>query len=99
MNQNFLVRTFVGHTNWAHVLAFSPNGRYLATEIDTGVVSLSEVITGQEIRRWKAHPENISRVAFSPNSQYLATGSDDKTVKVWEVSSAELIQTFDNFDV
>ena len=67
-------------------VAFSRDGKLLATGTRAGVVSIWQAKTSQELRNWPAHQENATTVLFSPDGRYLATGSRDKTVKVWDVS-------------
>ena len=65
--------------------AFSPDGQYLATATQAGVLRLWQTKTGQLYRKWPAHPQNADSVAFSPDGRYLASGGWDGTVKVWEM--------------
>ena len=66
-------------------LAFSRDGKLLATGTQAGVVTVWQAKTGQELRQWKAHQTNATSVVFSPDGRYLATGSQDLTVKVWDL--------------
>jgi eukaryotic-like serine/threonine-protein kinase len=66
-------------------LAFSRDGKLLATGTQAGVVTVRLAKTGQELRQWKAHQTNTTSVVFSPDGRYLATGSQDMTAKVWDL--------------
>jgi WD40 repeat protein len=66
-------------------VAFSPNGKYLATGTQAGIVRIWLLKTGEELRRWPAHELEANGVRFSSDGRYLATGSSDRTVKVWDV--------------
>jgi hypothetical protein len=74
-------------------LAFSPDGRMLATTRDNmaiGVdkkVHLWEVASGKEIDQLSGHRSIIRAVAFSPDGKTLASASDDLTCLIWDVSS------------
>jgi WD40 repeat protein len=66
-------------------LAFSPDGRTLASADDEGRVRLWEVSTGAERRSWRGHIGWVHAVAFSPDGRTLATGGRDTTVLLWDV--------------
>jgi WD40 repeat protein len=75
----------LSHKSAVLSVAFSPDGKLLATGTQAGVVRIWQAKTGQELQKWPAHQENATTVRFSPDGRYLATGSWDKTVKVWDV--------------
>ena len=79
------VRTLQGHTNWVFSVAFSPDGRYLASGSRDNTVRVWEVATGQHVRTLQEHTRGITSVAFSPDGRYLASGSGDATVRVWRL--------------
>jgi RNA polymerase sigma factor (sigma-70 family) len=66
-------------------VAFSPDGRLLATAGLSGVVRVWEVITGKGCYQLEGHGRGVNAVAFSPDGRWLASGSDDSTVLLWDV--------------
>ena len=78
-------RTPLRHESAVISVAFSRDGRRLATGTQAGVVTVWQAKTGQELRKWEAHQENVTGVELSPDGRYLATGSRDRTVKVWDL--------------
>jgi WD40 repeat protein len=61
-------------------IAFSPDGRWLASGSDGKTIKIWEVATGQEMRKLSGHKKDVYAVAFSPDSRWLASASGDKSV-------------------
>jgi WD40 repeat protein len=66
-------------------VAFSPDGKILASAGDDQTVILWDVASGKELATLEGHSDWISDVTFSPDSKLMATASEDKTVKLWNV--------------
>src|SRR5262249_26344542 len=78
------------HTGRIRTVAFSPDGKQLATagDPDQGV-KLWNAATGKELATLKGHTGIVWSVAFSPDGGKLATGSEDKTLKLWDVTTGQ----------
>ena len=72
-------------------LAFSPDGRLLASTYANSVI-LWDVAARQEIRRLEGHKDSVHSVAFSPDGKLLASGGKDRTVRLWDAAIGELRQ-------
>lgn len=60
----------------AHVtrLAYSPDGRVLATARDDGVLAFWDTSSGRQLQAMQAHSESLDCVSFDASGQRLVTG-------------------------
>jgi WD40 repeat protein/serine/threonine protein kinase len=75
-------------------MAFSPDGKRLATGGEKHTVKIWDVQTGEELRTLPGHRGDVYTVAFSPDGRWIASGSEDSTVKVWDGRSGEPVRSF-----
>ena len=80
-------RTSLKHSGWVESVAFSPNGKTLASGggDDEGFVTLWDVLHNRRINTLSGHRGIVESVAFSPDGQLLASASRDKTIKLWDI--------------
>jgi WD40 repeat protein len=77
----------------AAAVAFSPDGRILATAVD-GSIGLWDTATRQQIGTpMTAGPGPAYAVAFSPDGRTLATAGADGTARLWDVATQQEIGT------
>jgi eukaryotic-like serine/threonine-protein kinase len=72
-------------------LAFSPDGRTLATT--SKVIELWDLPQGHLRATLKGHASDINMVAFSPDGNKLASASDDHLAKIWDPHTGEELAT------
>jgi WD40 repeat protein len=75
----------VGSAASTRSVAFSPNGKIVASAGDRGTIRLWNPATGQPIGQpLNGHSGSITSLAFSPDGRLLASGSYDYTVRLWD---------------
>ncbi len=89
------VRSLRGHTGQIGRIAWSPNGRMLASPSTDKMIRLWDAETGECLRTMKGHSEAVTCVAFDPAGRILASGSSDGTIKLWDASSGGVQKTLD----
>ncbi|KAL7797848.1 quinon protein alcohol dehydrogenase-like superfamily [Trichoderma afarasin] len=88
-----LLRVMKSNTYHIDSVAFSPDGRLLASALYEGTLLLWDRRTGAVINILKGHTGKVNAVVFSSDSQKLASASDDNVVLVWNVASGGLLLT------
>jgi WD40 repeat protein len=68
-------------------LAFSSDGKMLASGHRTGEVRLWSSQPRELVHTFRGHSNGVVSLAFSPDGQKLATGSYDATARIWDVAS------------
>jgi eukaryotic-like serine/threonine-protein kinase len=85
--------TLRGHADYVSSVAFSPDGKRLATGSGDKTVKIWDAATGREMLTLRGHKDIVWGVAFSPDGKRLATGSGDGTVKIWDVDTGKEVRT------
>ncbi|MFM6038872.1 MAG: protein kinase domain-containing protein [Sphaerospermopsis kisseleviana] len=87
------LQTLTGHSNLVTSVAYSPDGKTLASGGDK-TIKLWAVKTGNLLQTFTGHSNLVTSVAYSPDGQTLASASNDNTIKLWAVKTGNLLHTF-----
>lgn len=77
------MRILSGHRRFVQSIAFSPDGRYLASGSGDRTVRLWNLVEGKAERTWEDHSVMANKVAFAPDGRWLAALCQQQ-VRVYE---------------
>src|SRR5262249_13033849 len=80
------VRTFPGHTEYVTSIAFSPDGKFLASGGSDRTVRVHEVESGKLLQSLPGHGQMIYSVAYSPDGKLLASADGQGSVRLWNAA-------------
>ncbi len=86
--------TYTRHSNYVNSIAWSPDGKRIASASGDGTVQVWDANTGGHVLTYRGHSQDVLAVAWSPNGRYLASGGLDATVQVWDATSGQHIYTY-----
>ncbi len=84
-----------GHSEPVRSVAFSPDGKWVATGSNDNTAKIWNTETGETTMTLEGHSHHISTIAFSPDGTRLATGSEDNKAKIWDLKTGEVAMTLE----
>jgi WD40 repeat protein/serine/threonine protein kinase len=83
--------TWHGHSGGVMSVAFSPDGKRLASASQDRTIKLWEATSGQLTRTLQGHSRHVNCVVFSPDGNRLASASADGA-RIWDTTSGQEMQ-------
>ena len=78
-----------------HSIAYSPDGRTIASGSGEGTIILWDALRQRSIKYLEDHQDAVYAVAFSPTGQTIASGGWDGKIRLWSAATGELNRTIE----
>ncbi len=86
--------TYHGHSGRVNAVAWSPDGKRIASGSDDHTAQVWDATTGDRLFTYRDHSDGVNTVAWSPIGRYIASGSQDRTLQVWNADTGKNIATY-----
>jgi Tol biopolymer transport system component len=77
-------RTLSGHRDWVQAVAFSPDGRWLASGSSDRSIRVWDVANGTVLGTLRGHEGGINAIAYSSDGKWLVSAGDDGALRLWD---------------
>ncbi len=92
--QKLVEPTLTGHTDMLYSVAWSKDGKLIATASHDKTARIWDASNGKELQNLREHSDVVSRVCFSPDGNSLYSASFDRNVRRWNVKDGKLLRTY-----
>src|SRR5712691_9097390 len=89
-----LLYTYRGHTDYVFTVAWSPDGKRIASGGNDNTVQVWDAVDGSHAYTYNGHSFSVSSVVWSLDSTRIASGSHDQTVQLWNEADGSGVYTY-----
>ncbi|KAI9776900.1 MAG: hypothetical protein M1816_005003 [Peltula sp. TS41687] len=89
--------TLEAYSDWVMLVAFSAEGKLIASGSRDRTVKLWDAATGAPHQTLEGHSDEVMSVTFLADGKLIVSGSYDRTVKLWDAATGALQQTLEDY--
>jgi Tol biopolymer transport system component len=86
--------TYHGHTSIITGVAWSPDGKRIASASQDETVQVWDATTGDNVLTYRGHTSIVTAVAWSPDGVHIASASQDGAVQLWNATTGAYMFTY-----
>ncbi len=86
--------TYRGHFSAVDAVAWSPDGRRIASGSQDNRVQVWDAADGGHVYTYRGHSNGVFAVGWSPDGRRIASASTDYTVQVWDATDGGNVYTY-----
>jgi eukaryotic-like serine/threonine-protein kinase len=75
-------------------VAWSPDGKLIASASDDRLVTICNSTAGATLRTYRGHSAEVYAIAWSPDGKQIASAGADKTVQIWDTTTGNHLLTY-----
>jgi len=85
-----------GHSDTVYGVAFSPDGKKIASASADKFIKVFEVPSGKFLKSFEGHTHHVLDVGWKSDGKLLASAGADNAIKIWDYEKGEQVRTINN---
>jgi WD40 repeat protein len=86
--------TYSGHSDYVSDLAWSPDGKRIASASGDHTVQVWNASDGSHALIYRGHSQDVSALAWSPNGKYIVSGDINGETQIWDATTGQRLFTY-----
>lgn len=93
-----LFKQFDGHSQLVTAIAFSSDGKQVASASEDSTVRIWDIESGRQLFRMAEHRGTVNQICYSPDGLLIASAGEDSTIRLFYVANGKEIITLNTSD-